>query len=93
MQARLMTSNQSFSALIYPLDMLQMYMCMSDTYTPNLVCVHFGMYCMTTVSQGKQYKFYEHVPVLRHDSPHDTKNCAKEFLTVKLKPIDATESS
>ena len=49
MHARLMTSNLSFRALVYALDAcvqdsLQMHVCMSGTYTPNLVCMHFGVH-------------------------------------------------
>ena len=52
---------------------------------PKLICVQSK--CMQIVSQQYSiHKFYEHVdviPLVTQDA-----NPAKEFLTVKLKPID-----
>ena len=57
-------------------------------YMPNLVCMHLGMY--TNCKPSITVKLYEYVLDLRRDSHRDTrhKNATKQFLTVKLKPID-----
>ena len=41
---RSMTWKLSCRVLVYALDVWQKHACMSGTYTPNLVCVHLGMY-------------------------------------------------
>ena len=64
-------------------DSFQTHACNSEVQTPNLNYV-----CMQTVGQGQQNKLYEHVYVLRCDSPCDTsRKCAKEFLIIKLKQL------
>ena len=64
-------------------DSLQAHTCMSGMHKPNL-----NYTCMQIVSQGQWNKFYEHVHVLRCNSPRQDVNPTKEFLTVMLKQLE-----
>ena len=69
--ARLMTSNISFKALVYALEVC-MTVCRCIHACQECTCQIWIM-CMQTVSQGQRNKLYEHVHVLRCDSPRDTR--------------------
>ena len=63
------------------------YACQLCTRQNWFACIWM---CIWIVSQGWQYKLYDYVLVLRHDSDsnRDTRRIRHyEFLTVKLKPI------
>ena len=70
--ARLMTSNLSFRALVYTLDVCTT---VCRCTCPCQECTHqIWIMCMQIVSQKHCNKFYEHVNVLRCVSPHDTRH-------------------
>ena len=67
--ARLVTSNLSYKALMYELDVCTMHVCMSGMTTPNMNYAY-----MQILRQGQWNKLYKHVYVLRHNPPCDTRH-------------------
>ena len=52
---------------------------------PNLDCMHFDMCanCKSSINSMSMYMYYGEIPIVTLDA-----NSAKEFLAVKLKPLD-----